>query len=54
MAQAARAALAASGRLAPAGERGALAVHVTDASRLVELAPRFLGEPLARFDQIDL
>jgi glutamate racemase len=34
--------------------RGSLRCYVTDASRLDELAPRFLGEPLADFDTVDL
>jgi hypothetical protein len=46
--------VAAVGELAPAGARGELACHVTDASRLEDLAPRFLGEPLARFGAVDL
>jgi glutamate racemase len=33
---------------------GALRVFVTDASRLDELAPRFLGEQLAGFETVDL
>ncbi|RMH43359.1 MAG: glutamate racemase [Deltaproteobacteria bacterium] len=33
---------------------GALRCFVTDASRLDELAPRFLGEPLASYDLADL
>jgi glutamate racemase len=39
---------------APDPVRGALTVHVTDASRLDELAARFLGEALDRYDQVDL
>lgn len=34
--------------------RGSLHCYVTDASRLDELAPRFLGEPLSGFDLADL
>ncbi len=34
--------------------RGDLHCYVTDASRLDELAPRFLGEPLSGFDLADL
>jgi glutamate racemase len=33
---------------------GSLRCFVTDASRLEELAPRFLGEPLASYDLVDL
>ncbi|HKA90396.1 MAG TPA: glutamate racemase [Haliangiales bacterium] len=55
MAQAARATLAAAGGLRPEGDAtGTLACHVTDVSRLDELAPRFLGEPLASFSVVDL
>jgi hypothetical protein len=36
------------------GARGALHCFVTDASRLEELAPRFLGESLAGFELVDL
>jgi hypothetical protein len=51
MAEAARCELGASG----AGrERGTLHCFVTDASRLDELGPRFLGEPLSGFDLVDL
>ena len=42
---------------APAGVspgQGELHCYVTDASRLQELAPRFLGEPLSGFDLVDL
>lgn len=38
---------------APA-EAGALHCYVTDASRLDELGPRFLGEPLDHFELVDL
>jgi glutamate racemase len=34
--------------------RGRLSCHVTDASRLDELAPRFLGEELASYETVDL
>jgi glutamate racemase len=54
MAEAARSALDAAGSRAADGGRGALDVHVTDASRLEELAPRFLGEALTRFEAVDL
>jgi glutamate racemase len=37
-----------------AGAAGSLHCYVTDASRLDELAPRFLGEPLSGFDLADL
>ena len=33
---------------------GGLSCYVTDASRLDELAPRFLGEPLASYETVDL
>ena len=50
MADAARRALGAA-----AGEAsGTLSVFVTDASRLDELAPRFLGSPLDIYEQVDL
>ena len=61
MAQAARGALASGGAepaapaaAAAAPARGGLEVFVTDASRLEELAPRFLGEALTRFELVDL
>lgn len=50
MAAAARAALASD----PGTGTGALHCFVTDASRLDDLAPRFLGEPLASYDLVDL
>ena len=53
MAHAAGEALVAAGAVRREGA-GALACHVTDASRLEELAPRFLGEPLASFALVDL
>jgi glutamate racemase len=56
MAQVARDTLAAQDALRPAspsGAAGELSCYVTDASRLEELAPRFLGEPVA-FETIDL
>ncbi len=53
MAQAARTALAAAGTLRHRGD-GVLYCHVTDASRLEELAPRFLGEALGSFALVDL
>ena len=33
---------------------GTLHCYATDTSRLDELAPRFLGEPLTGFDLVDL
>ncbi|HTE50262.1 MAG TPA: glutamate racemase [Kofleriaceae bacterium] len=36
------------------GEHGELAVFVTDATRLDELAPRFLGRPWTTFQLVDL
>ena len=36
------------------GAPGALACFATDISRLDELAPRFLGEPVTSFDLVDL
>jgi glutamate racemase len=54
MAQAAESAL----RLGPSalaqGERGTLACFATDISRLDEIAPRFLGEPITSFELVDL
>lgn len=52
MAEAARESLGTSAnrRSAP----GSLAVFATDTSRLDELAPRFLGEPLSGFELVDL
>jgi len=38
----------------PAQPRGTLHCYVTDASRLDELGPRFLGEPLSGFELVDL
>jgi glutamate racemase len=55
MADAARAELHRTRRLTPSRERrGALDCFVTDATRLDELAPRFLGEPLSGFELADL
>lgn len=48
---------AAAVRAAPAGDLrppGALACFATDTSRLDELAARFLGEPVAGFELVDL
>jgi glutamate racemase len=47
---------AAALRLAPLaqGERGSLACFATDISRLDEIAPRFLGEPITSFELVDL
>ncbi len=36
------------------GERGQLACHATDISRLDEIAPRFLGEDVTSFELVDL
>ena len=38
----------------PAFRRGSLRCYVTDASRISELAPRFLGEPIHDLELIDL
>ena len=54
MAHAARETLVAAAALEGGPRRGDLHVAVTDASRLDELAPRFLGEPIARFETVDL
>ncbi len=54
MAHAARETLVAHGGLEAGPQRGELHVAVTDASRLEELAARFLGEPVARFETVDL
>jgi hypothetical protein len=35
-------------------QAGELHCYATDTSRLEELAPRFLGEPLSRFELVDL
>ena len=51
MAQAARAAL---GEQAATAGRGELGIFVTDASRLDELAPRFLGEHVSAYELVDL
>lgn len=52
MAEAARDALGASANRR--GEPGRLDCFATDTSRLDELAPRFLGEPLTGFELVDL
>jgi glutamate racemase len=52
MAEAASRALAAGSSLEPGG--GALGVFVTDATRLDELAPRFLGQAWTTFQLVDL
>lgn len=54
MARVARDTLTAHDGLAPANHAGTLRCFVTDASRLEELAPRFLGEPLASHELVDL
>jgi glutamate racemase len=51
MALAARAALADS---SAATGRGELSIFVTDASRMGELAPRFLGEAVKTYELVDL
>jgi glutamate racemase len=52
MAEAAREALASGANLR--GAAGRLDCFATDTSRLDELAPRFLGEPLTGFELVDL
>lgn len=42
------------GHARPADPRGSLHCYVTDASRLDELGPRFLGETLSGFELVDL
>ena len=55
MARTTRDVLQARGELRPEdGRVGRLRCFVTDASRLDELAPRFLGEPLASYETADL
>lgn len=55
MAGAAHQVLAATGLLRPDdGRAGELVVCVTDDSRLDELGPRFLGEPLTSYEAVDL
>lgn len=55
MAAAARTTLEARAeRRPPSGRGGSLRCFVTDASRLGELAPRFLGEPLESYELVDL
>jgi glutamate racemase len=54
MARAAAGILAERGELAPGGRRGELRCYMTDASRLDELGPRFLGEPLPEVAAVDL
>jgi hypothetical protein len=53
MADAAREALGSNGDNRR-GTPGTLHCYATDTSRLDELAPRFLGEPLTGFDLVDL
>ena len=53
MAEAAREALGSGAEQAPR-EPGRLDCFATDTSRLDELAPRFLGEPLTGFELVDL
>jgi hypothetical protein len=52
MAEAAREALGSGANRR--GEAGRLDCFATDTSRLDELAPRFLGEPLTGFELVDL
>jgi glutamate racemase len=54
MAEAAAGVLAEHNALRASDERGSLRCFVTDASRLDDLAPRFLGEPLSDFAAVDL
>src|SRR5213075_2010228 len=55
MAEAAREALGAGGSKRSAStSAGRLDCFATDTSRLDELAPRFLGEPLTGFELVDL
>ena len=54
MAEAAVEVLAARDDLRAMGEPGRMTCFVTDASRIDELGPRFLGEPRARFELVDL
>ena len=57
MAEAAREALGSSGSILGSNKRtqaGRLDCYATDTSRLDELAPRFLGEPLTGFELVDL
>jgi glutamate racemase len=53
MARVARDTLTSRGELSDA-DMGALRCFVTDASRLDDLGPRFLGEPLGSFETVDL
>jgi glutamate racemase len=53
MARATRAALAARGELR-AGTAGTLQCFVTDAARIDEVGPRFLGEPLGSVEEVDI
>lgn len=54
MARTTRETLAAADLLAGRPDSGELRCAVTDATRLDELAPRFLGEPLSSFETVDL
>jgi glutamate racemase len=54
MARAAAETLRDRGTAASPGRTGSLRAYVTDASRLDELAPRFLGEELAAYEVVDL
>jgi len=53
MARAARSALAERGALRVGG-RGMLRCYFTDVSRIDEIGPRFLGEPLGHVEEVDL
>jgi glutamate racemase len=54
MARAAKELMASEGSLRERSQRGDLHCYVTDASRLDELAERFLGEKLDGFETVDL
>lgn len=54
MAEAAAAALGGGAHPNLRAAPGRLACHATDISRLDELAPRFLGEPVSSFELVDL
>jgi glutamate racemase len=53
MARATRDALAAAG-LRRTGGPGALECYITDAARIAEWGPRFLGEPLGHVEEVDV
>jgi glutamate racemase len=54
MAEAARQALGVAARTSADSGSGRLDLFATDTSRLDELAPRFLGEPITGFELVDL